>query len=269
MVLVAGWWTFGRDAAVGDAGARPLAAYRPPDMHALTVQPDDPETLLFGSHRGLLVSRDGGRTWLPIGPSGDAMGIALPPGSETAYAAGHDVFFRTEDAGVTWTTFRAPLPGTDIHGLAASAVRSGTFYAYVVGQGLFRSDDAGVSWQLAGQPPGSTMSLAAAKQANADVLFASTMDGVQRSRDGGRTWERVPELGGAYVSAADAMVYAAAGSMIFVSTDGGGSWERRPFPDGAALVAPAPSAPQTVYVITRRQEVWRSTNGGSSWERVG
>lgn len=265
LALVVAWSLFARDAG----GARTIASYQPPDIHALAVRPDDPRVLIFGSHRGMLVSRDGGRTWDPIGPSGDAMGIALPPGSRTVYAAGHDVFFRSDDGARTWSSTRPALPGTDIHGLAASAVRPGTFYAFVVGQGLFRSDDAGQTWQRAGTAPGSTMSMTAAAANGNDVLFASTMEGVQRSRDGGVGWERVPELGDASVSSAGSQVYATAGARVLVSSDGGASWQQRAFPAGRAVfVAPAPSDPSTVYVVTKELAVWRSSDGGRTWERM-
>src|SRR5687768_11205118 len=66
----AGWWIFARDATGADG--RDIASYRPPDIHALAVHPADPGTVIFGSHRGMLISRDSGRTWKPIGPNGDA-----------------------------------------------------------------------------------------------------------------------------------------------------------------------------------------------------
>lgn len=268
LALAAAWWLLVRDAGA-TGGSRTIASYRPPDIHALAVQSDDLRHLIFGSHRGMLVSPDGGKTWDPLGPSGDAMGIASPPGSSTTYAAGHDVFFRSDDAGRTWSSARPALPGTDIHGIAGSAVRPGTFYAVVVGQGLFRSDDAGQTWQRAGTAPGSTMSLTAAAASGTDVLFASTMEGVQRSRDGGATWERVPELGGASVSAAGSQVYATAGTGVLVSGDGGTTWQQRPFPPGrAALAAPAPADASTVYVLTEELAVWRSSDGGRTWERM-
>lgn len=272
LLAAGGWWLFGRDAEGGGAATeagRTIASFGPPDIHALAVHPDDPDVVLFGSHRGMLVSRDAGKTWTPIGPTGDAMGIAMPAGSKTAYAAGHDVFFRSDDGGETWTKQRPALPGTDIHGFAGSAVTPGRFYAFVVGQGLFRSDDDGSTWSKVGTPPGSTMSMTVGSSGDQDVLFASTMEGVQRSHDGGATWERVPELGGAYVSASGARVYAAAGTRLFVSSDGGVRWEERTFPNGeAVLVAPAASDPDTVYVLAEGLGVWRSTDGGRSWERV-
>ncbi|MBI2325429.1 MAG: hypothetical protein HYY42_01690 [Chloroflexi bacterium] len=269
LLAAAGWWLFVRDGTDGAAAGRDLASYRPPDIHALAVHPADPNVVIFGSHRGLLVSRDGGRSWSPIGPSGDAMGIAMPPGTKRAYAAGHDAFFRSDDGGQTWSSDRPALPGTDVHGFAASAVTPGRFYAFVVGHGLFRSDDGGSTWARSGTAPGSTMSIAVASDRDQDILLASTMEGGQRSRDGGATWERVTELGAAYVGASGSRVYAAAGTRVLVSTDGGMRWEQRAFPNGkAALVAAAITDPETVYVLAEGFGVWRSSDGGRTWQQM-
>lgn len=267
-----GWYLFGRDGATGGSAGDPgrgIAYYRPPDIHALAVHPTDANVVLFGSHRGMLVSRDAGKTWRPVGPSGDAMGIAMPPGSKTAYAAGHDVFFRSDDGGQTWRKERPALPGTDIHGFGASAVAPERLYAFVAGQGLFRSQDGGSTWARAGAPPGSTMSMAVAKDGDQDILFASTMEGAQRSRDGGATWEPAREIGSAYVGASGSRVYAAAGTRVFVSSDGGLRWEQRTFTGGnAVLVAPSATDAETVYVLAEGFGVWRSTDAGRTWERM-
>lgn len=273
IALAAGWWFFLRtpELAVVPGGSAPLAAYRPADLHALQVSPSDERTIVFGSHSGMLVSRDAGATWTLVpGGNGDAMGVALPLGSQTQFAAGHDVFLRSDDAGRTWTSVRSALPGTDIHGFAASAVMPNTCYAYVVGAGLYKSPDAGKTWQRVGDASGGTMSMTVAKSGDADVLYANTMDGVQRSRDSGRTWESVGEVSGAILNAVGETVYAAAGATVLVSNDGGMTWDRRIFTrGGAVLVAAAPTNPTTVYVLTERLEVWRSGDGGSRWERAG
>lgn len=271
--LVAGWWVFLREPAVAVApgtGAV-LAAYRPADVHALQVSPTDERTVVFGYHRGMLVSHDAGALWIPAtGASGDAMGVALPAGSQTEFAAGHDVFMRSDDGGRTWAAVKPALPGTDIHGFAASAVTPNTFYAFVVGNGLFKSTDTGKTWQRAGDGSGGTMSMTVAKAGAADVLYANTMEGVQRSRDGGTTWEAVREIGAATLNAVGETVYAAAGSSVFVSNDGGMTWQRTPFArGGAVLVAAAPTNPRTVYALTNGLEVWRSADGGASWQRAG
>lgn len=273
LLLAAGWWLFLRtpEVAIAPGTGSFLAAYRPADVHALQVSPTDERTVVFGHHRGMLVSHDGGALWTPAtGANGDAMGIALPPGSQTEFAAGHDVFMRSDDGGRTWTSVRPALPGTDIHGFAASAVTPNTFYAYVVGSGLFKSVDAGKTWQKAGDASGATMSMTVAKSGGADVVYANTMEGVQRSRDGGKSWEAVPDVAGATLNAVGETVYAAAGSVVLASNDGGMTWEQRTFSrGGAVLVAAAPTNPRTVYVLTDKLEVWRSADGSASWERAG
>jgi photosystem II stability/assembly factor-like uncharacterized protein len=248
-----------------------LASYRPPDLHALVVSPNDPQTITFGHHQGMLISRDGGATWRPLsGASGkDAMGVALPPGSKTALAAGHDIFMRSDDGGQTWSAVRPALPGTDIHGFTASATQPNTFYAYVVGFGLFKSADDGTSWAAVGQPPGSTMSLAAARSGSAEVLFASTMEGMARSADGGRTWDALRDVPAGSVSAIGGIVYVADRATVMASIDGGRTWQRRSFPRNAGLIAVAPTNTDLVYVVTDRREVWRSSDAGATWAKVG
>ena len=272
-VAAVGLWLVLRPQPVGvtPGAGTTLAAYRPADLHSLQVSPADERTVFFGHHRGMLVSQDRGATWTVVtGAAGDAMGVAMPAGSRTEFVAGHDVFFRSDDGGRTWSSLRPALPGTDIHGFAASAVNPNTFYAYVVGSGLFKSIDDGRTWQKAGDASGATMSMTVASAGGADVLYANTMEGVQRSRDGGRTWEPVRELGAATLNAVGETVYAAAGGAVFVSADGGMTWVRKTFTrGGAALVAPAPTNPKTVYLLTERLEVWRSLDGGASWERAG
>jgi photosystem II stability/assembly factor-like uncharacterized protein len=269
LLAAGGWYFFVRDAGSAAPAGRTIASYRPPDVHALAVHPADASVVIFGSHSGLLISRDGGRSWEPIGPRGDAMGIAMPPGSKTAFAAGHDAFFRSDDGGETWSSVTPALPGTDIHGFAASATRPGGFYAFVVGHGLFWSVDGGSTWARAATAPNSTMSMAVAKLADRDVLFASTMEGVQRSRDSGATWQRVPEVGSASIGASGSRVYAASGGRVYVSSDGGTRWEPRSFNGGSAvLVAPAVTDPETVYVVAEGYSVWRSTDGGRTWQRM-
>ena len=274
-VIGAGAWLANSDASPLRNGAAAdgatLASYRPPDLHALVVSPSDPQTITFGHHQGMLISRDGGATWRPLsGAAGkDAMGVALPPDSKTALAAGHDVFMRSDDGGQTWSTVRPALPGTDIHGFTASATQPNTFYAYVVGFGLFKSADGGKSWTAAGQPPGSTMSLAAARSGAAEMLFASTMEGMASSVDGGRSWEALKDVPAGSVSAIGEIVFVADRSTVMAAIDGGRTWQRRSFPRNAGLIAVAPANTNLVYVVTDRREVWRSSDAGTTWSKVG
>ena len=269
-VIAVAWWATDAQRNAPQGGVA-LAALRPPDIHALSVLPDDERSLVFGSHAGLAISRDGGASWSKVsGANADAMSIAMPSGSRTAIIAGHDVYMRSDDGGATWRSVRSGLPGTDIHGFAASAREPNTFYAYVVGAGLFRSGDAGASWTPIPDAPASTHALTVARSSAGDVIFAVTAEGLRRSADAGRTWQAVPDVTAAYISAVGDIVYSASGANVFVSTDAGASWQRKSFPPGrATLIAPSPSRPETVYVVTDRFEVYRSGNSGITWERVG
>ncbi|HZP94883.1 MAG TPA: hypothetical protein VFC31_00910 [Candidatus Limnocylindria bacterium] len=275
-ILGVGAWLLTADAsplrgASAPSGAASLASYRPADLHALVVSPSDERTITFGHHNGMLVSHDGGATWKALsGTAGkDAMGMAMPPHSDVAYVAGHDMAMRSDDGGRSWSSTRLALPGTDIHGFAASASEPNTFYAFVVGAGLFESRDAGATWSGIGQAPSSMMSLAAARSISGDVLLASTMEGMARSRDGGRGWESLREVPAGAVSAVDEMVFVSDRGALIASMDGGLTWQRRAFPRNAGLVAIAPSNTRVVYVVTDRLEIWRSSDGGASWERAG
>ena len=117
--------------------------------------------------------------------------------------------------------------------------------------------------------PGSTHFLAVTG-ASGDVLIAVTAEGLRRSADAGRSCQAVPDVAASYISAVDGSVYVAAGLSVFISPDAGVTWQRKSFPPGrAALIAPAPSRPEIVYVVTDRFEVHRSRDGGSTWERAG
>lgn len=253
------------------AGAASLVSYKPPDLHALVVSSTDERTVTFGHHQGMLISHDGGATWKPLVGAGgkDAMGVVLPANSRTAFAAGHDVFIRSDDGGQTWSSVRSGLPGTDIHGFASSATQPNTFYAFVVGSGLFKSTDGAASWAPLAQAPGSTMSLAATKSGTGDVLLASTMEGMARSRDGGRSWEPLRDVPAGALSAVGETVYVADRGTVMASADGGVTWQRRDFPRNAGLIAVAPSNTSVVYIVTDQREVWRSMDSGGAWERVG
>lgn len=263
------WWATDAQRNPAPGGAS-LASLQPPDIHALSVLPNDERTLVFGSHAGLAISRDAGATWSKVsGANADAMSIAMPPGSRTAIIAGHDVYLRSDDGGATWRSARSGLPGTDIHGFAASSREPNTFFAYVVGSGLHRSTDAGASWVVLPGAPGSTHSLTVAQGPSGDVLFAVSAEGLRRSADGGRTWQAVPDVAPSSISAAGGSVYAVAGSNVYLSADAGATWQRRSFPAGrGALIAPSPSRPEIVYIVTDRFEVHRSGDGGSTWARA-
>ncbi len=174
------------------------------------------------------------------------------------------------------------------------------------GDGVYRSRDGGETWeklglegteriaQVAVHPQdGSTVFVCATGGAFAD----SPERGVFRTRDAGKTWEKVlyvaPDTGCADLAldpADPSQVYAAMWqfrrkpdfftsggprSGLFKSGDGGSTWKpvRQGLPAGdlgRIALAVAPSAPATVYatVEAARSGLYRSDDHGDTWRQV-
>lgn len=256
-----------------------LSQIRTADFHSMAVSPANPDVLLYGHHGGVLLSEDGGRTWLTTnlgGSTDDAMGMAFAgPSGDTVLAAGHDTFFKSTDGGRSWDRITPNLPSTDVHGLAAAPDDPNRVYAYVVGFGLFRSTDGGDGWAAAATDlPGDIHGLSAGP---GEVVYASSMQsGILRSDDGGMTFRPTAAVAGAAMTVAASasdpdVVYAGGEDVLLQSTDGGASWKQRSIPGGGQVLiaAVSPSDPMNVTIVAiqgdRAGHVFRSKDSGATW----
>ncbi len=177
------------------------------------------------------------------------------------------------------------------------------------GGGVYRTDDGGTTWRFLGLAETRHIGRVRIDPANPDIayvaalgnLWAASADrGVYRTRDGGRTWEKVlfvDENTGAVDLAMDVsnptVLYAAMyqrmrrtwgfngggpGSGIYKSTDGGDHWTelKNGLPSGdkgRIGLAISTSNPQVLMALVETadrdtQGTYRSEDGGSSWTRV-
>ena len=145
MLTVGRWFLTSRGVS---SNASPISQLSTRDFHALAFSPTQPDTIYFGHHSGLMVSRDGGRTWQPAPlQNADAMALAAPPSNpQVMYAAGHDVLVKSTDGGASWHSLTTNLPGTDIHGFTVDPQNAEHVYAHVVGFGIWGSQDGGATW---------------------------------------------------------------------------------------------------------------------------
>ena len=172
-----------------------------------------------------------------------------------------------------------------------------------VGDGIYKTTDAGDSWQRVGLEDCERIARIVIDPAHGDTVYVAATGhlwdsnpqrGVFRTRDGGKTWNRVlfvnDETGCADIAmdpANPATLYAAMwqfrrkpwsfssggpGSGLYKSTDGGDTWHKlsRGLPAGdlgRIGIAVAHGRPGRVYaaVEAKKSAMFRSDDGGESW----
>jgi len=160
----------------------------PVDFHQMDVSRADPN-VVYGSFRGVQVSRDGGKNWAYSGAAPEGM-VALAASSlkaDRVYAATKSSLLTSEDAGRTWTP-------SGLEGQAVSMVVSGPgskIFAFVVGKGLLQSTEGATrDWTLLSNDFGGRALLHLAfDPKDASRLFATTVDNdIVASTDSGKSW---------------------------------------------------------------------------------
>jgi photosystem II stability/assembly factor-like uncharacterized protein len=266
-----------------------------------------------------------GLRWRSIGPfrGGRSIAVAGVPSQPMVYYFGGTGggIFKTTDGGVNWEPVSDGQPfGTGTVGaLAVSQSDPNVVYAgmgescirgnFSHGDGVYKSVDAGKTWRRAGLEDSRIIGRILVHPKNPDLVYVAALGhaagpneqrGVFRSKDGGKTWERVlfkSNKAGAVDLSMDAtnpnVLYAAIwevkrtpyslesggpDSGLYKSTDGGDTWteiSRNPGgPKGAVLgrigVTVSPVNPERVWAIIEAEDggVFRSDNGGNNWTKV-
>ncbi|MEO8193429.1 MAG: hypothetical protein ABI681_06230 [Gemmatimonadales bacterium] len=226
--------------------------------------------------------------------------------------------WKTVDAGQSWGNvsdgwFEAASMGSiDVADSDPNVIYAGTGSEGLrsnvsIGKGVYKSIDAGKTWSHVGLREAGQIGSIIIDPADPDIVFAAAVGnpfkptpdrGVYRSRNGGRTWEKVlfvSDSTGAvdleFQPGNPRIVYAAmwraerkpwtiiSGAReggIYRSTDGGTTWTRlvNGLPGGLvgkADLAVSPARPQRVYVLIEARPgggLYRSDDGGRSFIAV-
>ena len=114
---------------------------RPPPMIDLAPNPADPTHVIASTERGLLVSRDSGERWSPLG---DGVGLLAWPTPDALYLVdGMGDVLRSSDRGRRWT--RVGQIGGPPAALIATTKQE--LYGAVHQGGVVRSCDGGLTWE--------------------------------------------------------------------------------------------------------------------------
>lgn len=167
----------------------------------------DAARVYAATDRGLLASRDGGKSWKKASPPGqerEVFSLAVDRDDASRVCMGsRDGLWRSSDGGATWQALGAPVAGAYVPTALALAGRAGeVVYAGTARHGLFRSDDGGRTWRGRGKGLPEPDGAAAPAEIHAiavdpdrpDTAFAAyDRDRVFRTTDGGDTWHRHSE----------------------------------------------------------------------------
>lgn len=254
----------------GGSGGLPAGDH----VHSLGVTADG--GLLLGLHGGLYRSEDG-ESWEPAGLEGEDAMVIASAADQPVFVAGHEVLYRSDDGGQTFTSLRPPdLPGLDIHAFAQAPTDGRSVYAYVVGHGLFWSGDGGDTWEQRVPPEGlprDLFDLAVVGSGVDTLVLVGPESGILRSQDGGRRMVSVlqTQAWAVTVDAGDPqVVWALTSGGLAHSGDGGETWDTvstLPGVEGQPVALAA--GEQAIWVVTEEpRALYQSTNGASGWERV-
>ena len=294
-----------RDAARAARGAR-----RP--LQAVTPLAADYDSLAFANLK-----------WREIGPfrGGRSVAVAGSASRPMEYYMGTTGggVYKTTDGGMTWGPVTDRYFGGTIGAIAVSESNPDVVYVgggefpirgnVSHGEGVWKSTDAGKTWTSLGLKQTYQISRVRVHPKNPDVVYVAAQGhvfgpnpdrGVFRSKDGGKTWQKVlfrNDSTGASDLAMDPsnpnVLYAAfwqagrkpwqlvsggPGSGIFKTTDGGDHWteitRNKGLPQQGLLgnigISVSGAKPSRVWAIIEHDSggVFRSDDGGATWTRT-
>jgi photosystem II stability/assembly factor-like uncharacterized protein len=260
--------------------------------------------------------------WRTIGPfrggrSTAAAGVRTQPGVFYMGATGGGVW-KTENAGITWVPIadgQIPTgsigaidvsdsnPNVVYVGTGSEAIRSNV----IVGRGVYKSTDAGRTWQFSGLTGVGQIGQLKIHPKNPDIAYVAAIGqpfgwgperGVYRTKDGGKTWQKVLFINdqtgavsvainwlnpnevyvGAWRAQRKPWTIISGGPAseggVYKTTDGGDHWSHMGsgLPDdliGKVWVDVAQSNPKVVYAQVEAQGakggLYRSSDSGATW----
>ncbi|MBK7873267.1 MAG: glycosyl hydrolase [Saprospiraceae bacterium] len=260
--------------------------------------------------------------WRSIGPfrGGRSAAVTGVPGKPNLFymgATGGGVW-RTQDGGQTWENISDGFFGGSIGAVAVSEYDNNVIYVgggektvrgnVSYGHGMWKSVDAGKTWTDIGFKNARHIPRIRIHPKNPDLVYAAVLGdlfkssderGVYRSKDGGKTWEKIL-FANADAGAVDLVfdpsnpriMYASTwrirrtpysldsggeGSALWKTTDGGDTWKNisgnKGLPEGVwgiSGVAVSHVNSNRVWTIIENEKggLYRSDDGGENWSLV-
>ncbi len=247
---------------------------------AIDVDLSDPDIIYAGAASGgVWKSVNGGITWSPVFDDQPVQAIGA-------------IAINQRNPSVVWVGTGEGNPRNSLN----------------TGEGIYKSLDGGKTWKCMGLEKTKTIHRIIVNRDNPDIVFAAALGspwgpneerGVFRTKDGGKTWEKVlyvnDQTGCADLivdpSNPDKLIAAmwehgrkpwtfnsgGPGSGLYITHDGGQNWEKRTEKDGLPKgdlgrmgLAIARNKPNILYALIEAKEnaLFKSTDGGAKWTKI-
>jgi photosystem II stability/assembly factor-like uncharacterized protein len=268
----------------GGSNWSPMPALSPAAIWTFALDPANSQVIYAGSNEdGIWKSTDGGTTWQHAGSPGSfpVNSLVVDPSHAHAIYAGTNGggVWTSPDGGITWQATK--LSSGMARSLAMDS--AGALYAGTNAAGAQVSQDGGLTWTIlrAGLEAANKVAYGIwIDPNNSQKMFVSSEDGYGMvwSQDGGGSWPTTAQSFTAFGSRGVAFdpsdsrrIYASGtvGNAFLKSTDGGSTWSIRRFGTAAVYVttvAVDALGPNTVYVGTQNEGIFKSADYGDTWK---
>jgi photosystem II stability/assembly factor-like uncharacterized protein len=229
--------------------------------------------------------------WQPVGPQ------AGPPSARLFFGPGGGTYALTPaglwraSAGGAWSSVQIDGLGSPFLAFAADPATPGRAYGSIQGldgfSSIVRTDDRGNSWRTVSQILGTSTNFPEALQVDPftpGTLYRMANTGLDRSLDGGRTWDCVPFAGYCNGARVDSFalapdrpgtLYVSARGEFYRTADGGRTWSHSPQETPMDSLV-ATRAPRTLYGWTEEDAfrgnlvpcLMRSDDEGRTWKEL-
>ncbi len=251
--------------------------------HGLALTADN--KLYIATHHGLLLLEND-KDLYPVGDKqDDYMGFSPhPTDSKIFFSSGHPAiggnigFQKSEDGGLTWKKISDGLNGpVDFHAMTISPANSDLVYGSYQGA-VQRSIDGGKNWEKF--PVNFIIVNFTADPNDENVVYAASPQGLFVSKDKGQTWDKLTEAGNenGFVSTVIIdpqnslrLIAYAEDKGLIESIDGGKKWNpiNQGFEGGTPLyIAFNKAVPNTGYILTEQNSIYKTINDGASWNKI-
>ncbi len=239
--------------------------------------------LVIGAFLFVIRSPDAGGTGATLTPAtsfSHSHGIAVDPtDAKKVYIATHEGLYLLQGAEL----FHVGKTRDDLMGFSAHPTLSGVFFssghkARGGNIGFQKTADGGITWEQISTGLGGTVDFHAmiVSPVNPDLVYGFFGGKLQRSIDGGRSWEYAKGTVAPISLSADpvneSVLYAATERGIQVSKDRGESWASlSPELEGSVvtvIVFNPQNAKQALAFSEKLGGMAKSVDGGLSWQRV-